>query len=192
MTSSTHAQPLIAGILPREGASRIALFVLIALAGSWLLAISGQFKVPFYPVPTTMQTFAAIAIGATFGARLGLAAGLLFLAQGAAGLPVFAGGAGIAYMAGPTGGYLLGFALAAYVVGLAADRGWATSPIKLFAVSVVGAGVILALGYAWLSTLIGAEQAWLAGVAPFLLGDLVKCVLVAALVPAAAALLRRN
>ncbi len=192
MTSSNHAQPMIARVLPEQGALRILLFVLIALAGSWLLAISGQFKVPFYPVPTTMQTFVVLLIGATLGARLGLATVLAFLAQGAIGLPVFTGGAGLAYMAGPTGGYLAGFAVAAWVVGLAAERGWAASPIRLFAVSLVGAGLILALGFAWLSTLIGAQQAWLAGVVPFLLGDLVKCVLAAALVPAAAGLLRRS
>ena len=192
MTSSTYAQPLISGALPRQGALRVALFVLIALAGSWLLAISGQFKVPFYPVPTTMQTFVVLVIGATLGARLGLATVLAFVAQGAAGLPVFTGGAGLADLAGPTGGYLVGFAVAVCVVGLAAERGWAASPVKLFAVNLVGAAAILALGYAWLSTLIGAEQAWVAGVLPFLLGDLVKCVLAAALVPAAAGLLRRD
>ncbi|WP_306120206.1 MULTISPECIES: biotin transporter BioY [unclassified Roseitalea] len=192
MTPTIRTRPLIAGALPEQGALRIALFVLIALAGSWLLAISGQFKVPFYPVPTTMQTFAAIVIGATFGARLGLATGALFLAQGAAGLPVFAGGGGLAYLAGPTGGYLVGFAVAAWLVGLAADRGVAASPFKLFAASIVGAVVILAMGYAWLATLIGAQAAWVSGVMPFLLGDLVKCVLAAALVPAAAGLLQRR
>jgi len=192
MSSTSSTQAIIGRAIPDQGVMRIVVFVLIALAGSWLLAISGQFKVPFYPVPTTMQTFAAIMIGATFGARLGLAAGVLFLAQGVAGLPVFAAGGGAAYLMGPTGGYLVGFAVTAYVVGLAADRGLAASPFKLFAVSLAGAAIILALGYAWLSTHFGAAQAWVAGVQPFLLADLAKCVLAAAVVPAATAALRRR
>ena len=166
---------------------------LLVLAGTGLLALSAKVQVPFYPVPMTMQTLAVLVIGAAFGWRLGALTILAYLAEGAMGLPVFAGkGAGLGYMMGPTGGYLVGYVALAVIAGWAADRGWDRNPLKLGAALTVGSALVLALGWAWLSTLIGAEKAWLGGVAPFVYGDLIKVALVAAAVPAVWSLFGRK
>ena len=111
---------------PARGAGRMARAALLALLGSALLTLSAKVQVPFYPVPMTMQTLVVLLIGMAFGARLGVAAVALYLAEGAVGLPVFAGtpekGIGLAYMIGPTGGYLLGFVVATAVAGWLAER----------------------------------------------------------------------
>ena len=101
--------------------------VMAVIAGIAVLAISAHIKIPFYPVPVTMQTLAVLAIGMTYGTRLGGATLLGYLGAGAVGAPVFAGGAGIAYMMGPTGGYLLGFFVAAVCWGRWLERGWTRS-----------------------------------------------------------------
>lgn len=192
MAISSNAQAPVYGAVPGEGAMRLVVLVLLAIAGSLLIALAGQIKVPFYPVPATLQTLAVFVIGAAYGLRLGGATVAFYLAQGALGLPVFTGGAGLAYMAGPTGGFLAGFLAAAVIIGWAADRGWARKPFKLFAATVVGGTVLLALGHAWLSGLIGPEKAWLAGVRPFILPELTKAALASALIPALAALFHRR
>ncbi len=111
----------------------------------------------------SLQTLAVFLIAIAFGSRLAVATLLLYLAEGAFGLPVFQGtpekGIGLAYMVGPTGGYLLGFLAAAAIVGLAADRGFDRNPLKLFAAVLVAEAVMMAFGFGWLSTLIGAEKA---------------------------------
>jgi biotin transport system substrate-specific component len=116
---------LIDALLPAAGLPVWVRNGLLVAGGSLLLTLSAKINVPFYPVPMTMQTFAVILIGAAFGWRLGTATVLFYLAQGAMGLPVFAGtpekGIGLAYMAGPTGGYLLGFAARAFVTGWLAN-----------------------------------------------------------------------
>jgi biotin transport system substrate-specific component len=113
---------------------------------------------------------------------------LLYLAQGAAGLPVFAGtpekGIGLAYMAGPTGGYLAGFVVMAAIAGWAADRGWSRNPLKLGAAMLVGESVMLVLGALWIGYLFGAEKMLAWGVGPFIVTDLVKLALAAMFVPA--------
>jgi biotin transport system substrate-specific component len=96
----------------------------LAVIGSILLTISAKIQVPFWPVPMTMQTLVVLVLGVAYGWRLAGATVLLYLAQGALSLPVFAGGGGLAYMSGPTGGYLVGFLLAAVAVGWLAERGW--------------------------------------------------------------------
>ena len=109
----THAGPSLVPQLAGTGLYQL----LAVIAGIAVLAVSAHIKIPFYPVPVTMQTLAVLAIGMTYGTRLGGATVLGYLGAGAAGAPVFAGGAGIAYMMGPTGGYLLGFFVAAIVLG---------------------------------------------------------------------------
>ena len=104
MAIASAARPLISLALPRDRATRLAIQVLAVLAGSMLLALSARVTVPFWPVPMTMQVLAVFVIGAAYGRKLALATLLAYLAEGAIGLPVFAGGAGLAYMAGPTGG----------------------------------------------------------------------------------------
>src|SRR5690606_28901841 len=139
----SHARPLAAGsrvmvqadspsisfvdaLWPAPGVPRVARGVLLALAGSALLTLSAKFQVPFYPVPMTMQPLVVLLIGLAFGASLGAATVLLYLAEGVIGLPVFAGppekGIGLTSMLGATGGYLVGFALAAAIVGWIAER----------------------------------------------------------------------
>jgi biotin transport system substrate-specific component len=191
MAIASAARPLISLALPRDRATRLAIQVLAVLAGSMLLALSARVTVPFWPVPMTMQVLAVFVIGAAYGRKLALATLLAYLAEGAVGLPVFAGGAGLAYMAGPTGGYLVGFAVAAVIAGWAADRGFDRNPFKLFAAMLVGELVILALGAGWLVVLFGADKAIAYGVGPFIVTDLVKVALAAAIVPAAWSLVER-
>ena len=170
--------------------------VALIIAGSLLLTLSAKIKVPFYPVPMTMQTLAVMLIGFTFGWRMAGATVLFYLAQGAFGLPVFAGtpekGIGLAYMMGPTGGYLLGFVLAAVLCGWLAERGWDRSPLRLVAAMILANGVIYLLGVAWLGSVVGWDKPVLAwGMIPFLYGDLLKIVLGAGLLTAGWKLLNR-
>ena len=182
-----NRRPTLAATLwPQQAASRIARFAALAIGGALALAVSAKTQVPFYPVPMTLQTLVVLAIGAAFGARLAAATVALYLAEGLLGLQVFAGAsAGPAYMAGPTGGYLLGFLVAATLVGWLAERGWDRSLGWLLAAVALGDLVILVCGFAWLAAMIGPEKAWLGGVVPFLPGDVVKTLLASALVAAA-------
>lgn len=178
---------LVSAVWPDRG-SRMLRLGAIVLLGTLLLTASAKIQVPFWPVPMTMQTFVVLFLGAALGARLGALTVLLYLAEGALGLPVFAGtpekGLGLAYMAGPTGGYLIGFAAGAYLVGWLAERGWDRSVLRLFVAMTLGHVVILGLGLAWLTQLIGFEKAWMLGVAPFYAATLFKTALGACMVPA--------
>ena len=148
-------------------ASRAQIF--LAVVGTLLLTLSAKTKVVLGPVDLSLQTLVVLLIAAGFGFRLGVATLLLYLAQGAMGLPVFQStpekGIGIAYMLGSTGGYLAGFVVMAAIVGWAADRGFDRNPLKLFGVMLTADAVMLAMGFAWLAMLIGAEKAWTFGVA---------------------------
>jgi len=153
--------------------------------GSVVLALSAKIEVPFWPVPMTLETLAVLGLAGTFGAPLAGAAILLWLAEGAAGLSVFAGvAAGPAYFLGPTGGYFAGFLAAALLVGFAADRGLRARPFVLFGVMLGGVAVIYLCGAAWLAHLVGWERSFRLGVAPFVPADLTKAALAAALVTA--------
>jgi len=163
--------------------------VLLAVAGSLALWISAKVQIPFYPVPITMQTLLVLVIGMAFGWKLGGATVALYLAEGAVGLPVFAGtpekGLGLAYMFGPTGGYLLGMLLAAIVVGWLATRGWGRNIATTFAAMFIGMAIIYAIGLMWLGSVLGWDKPILAwGLTPFLLGDLVKVGLAMIALPA--------
>lgn len=161
----------------------------LAVAATGLLTLSAKVQVPFHPVPMTMQTLVVLVIGAAFGWRLGAATILLYLAEGAAGLPVFTGtpakGLGLPYMLGPTGGYLIGFLAGAALAGFLAERGLTRSLPGALATMLAGSAVILALGFGWLAQFVGVEKAYALGVAPFIAGDLLKAGLGAALLPAA-------
>jgi biotin transport system substrate-specific component len=136
----------------------------------------------------TMQTMVVLMIGAAMGWRLGSAAVVAYLIEGALGLPVFAGtperGLGLAYMAGPTGGFLVGFLAATVVTGCLAEQGFGRTLPRLLVSMTIGQVVIVAFGLAWLSLHLGATQAWVLGAAPFVAGTLVKTVLAAALIQA--------
>ncbi|RWN55620.1 biotin transporter BioY [Mesorhizobium sp.] len=188
--------PLVSLALPEKGAARLATQLLLAIVGTLLLTLSAKTRVLLGPVDISMQTLAVFLISAAFGMRLGVATLLLYMAEGAIGLPVFQGtpekGIGIAYMLGSTGGYLAGFVVMAAIVGWAADRGWDRHPVKLFNAMLVAEIIMMAMGFAWLALLIGPEKSWQFGVVPFIVGDLIKVALAASLVPAVWSLLKRS
>ena len=183
-------QPTLASVLwPADGARLLRALVLI-FAGTVALTVSAKTQVPFYPVPMTMQTFVVLVIGMTYGWRLGGLTLLAYLAEGAAGLPVFANtperGIGLAYLAGPTGGYLVGFFVAAVVVGYLAERGWDRSVPRAALAMLAGHVIIFALGLLWLGTLIGyGEPLLVNGLYPFIPGAIFKLALAAAVLPLA-------
>ncbi len=172
----------------RIGARSLPMRIVFVLAGTLALALASRISVPMVPVPITMQTFAVTMIGALYGWRIGTLTVLAWLAEGMAGLPVLAGGAGgIAHFAGPTAGYLVSFPLMAAMVGWLAERGWTgTRLVQSFAAHFAANLFCLALGGAWLATLIGLEKAMMLGVVPFVLGALLKSALAATLLKAAA------
>lgn len=188
VTAVAKHRPLIASVLPQSGAVRLASQIGLALLGTLLLTLSAKAKVTLGPVDLSLQTLAVLAVGAAFGLRLGTATLLLYLAEGAIGLPVFQStpekGIGLAYMVGPTGGYLVGFVAMAAIAGWAADRGWDRSVLRFFTALLAAEIVMMTLGFVWLAALIGVDKAWTFGVAPFLLPDLIKVAIAALGVPA--------
>lgn len=158
--------------------------------GSLVLAASSYIEAPMWPVPITLQTYAVCIIGALFGARLAAATVAAYLIEGAVGLPVFAGGgAGFVHFFGPTGGYLIGFLAAATLIGALVERGWSKGILSLLGLMLLGHIVILALGALQLQLFVGWSQAWASGVAPFVVGTIIKTVAAAATVRAASPLL---
>jgi len=193
MNAMAHSSStLIENIWPdsRSGAGRALRYVLLAVTGSLALAVAAKIQVPFFPVPMTMTTFVVLGIGMAYGWRLGGATLLLYLAEGAAGLPVFAGtpekGIGLAYMMGGTGGYLVGYVLAAVACGWLAERGWDRHVLTTALAMFIGNVLIYAPGLLWLGALFGWDKPILEwGLTPFILGDLTKLALAAALLPMA-------
>ena len=158
----------------------------IAILGSILLAISAKIKNPFYPVPMTMQTFVVLLLGVSLGWKLGLFTVALYLVEGIAGLPVFAGtpekGMGIVYFTGPTMGYLIGFLLAVYLTGF---FNFDNNFFKNFSRLLFSVSFIYLLGLIWLGSLIGWDKpVFKLGAQPFLLAELFKILLLALLMPA--------
>ena len=164
---------------------KIIKLTLITIVGSILILISAKIKIPFYPVPMTMQTFAILLIGITLGYKMGLATVILYLFEGIMGFPVFANspekGIGITYFIGPTMGYLIGFLVAAYFSGLFKyDKGIINTFFKL----IFSVSFIYIFGIVWLGTLIGWEKPiFKLGVQPFLLAELFKMLLLLFLIP---------
>jgi biotin transport system substrate-specific component len=156
----------------------------IALIGTIILAISSKIKIPFYPVPMTMQTFVVLLIGITLGWKMGIATISLYLFEGIIGLPVFSGtpekGIGLVYFTGPTMGYLLGFIVTVYFAGsLTYDKNVFTNFLKLF----FATSFIYIIGMAWLGVLIGWDKPiFKLGAQPFLLAELFKIILISLLV----------
>lgn len=175
---------------------RIARNLVLVLAGSALLTLAAKLRVPFVPVPLTLQDFAVLLIAMSFGWRLGTATVLAYLGQGALGLPVFAGtpelGSGIAYMLGPTGGYLLGFAGAAALVGWLAERGFDRRPATAALAMAAGLGLILACGASWLARFMPVEEVLAVGLLPFLPAALLKIALATGLFPSVRRALMRT
>ena len=168
--------------------------VLLAVLGSAIVAVAAQINIPMQPVPLTLQTLAVLAIGGAYGSRLGAATLALYAVEGAAGLPVFAEmKSGLATIAGPSGGYIIGFILAAGLVGWLAERGWDRNILKMFAAMIAGAAVLYIPGLAWLYQFTsGIAQTYEWGLGPFIVGDLIKAALAALGFPAAWHLLGRR
>ena len=186
MTALAHA-------LGRRSTARSALItdVMLVVLGSAVMAGLAQvsFPLPFTPVPVSGQTLGVMLVGASLGAWRGGAAMLLYLAEGAAGLPVFAEGqSGLVYLtAKPTTGFLWGFVVGAAVIGLLAQLGWDRSIGSAIGAMFVGEVVVFAMGVTWIAHLLGVsgEQALDFGFYPFVLGDLLKLLIAAGLLPAA-------
>jgi len=153
------------------------------VVGCLLMTVSAKLQVPFWPVPMTMQTFMALGIGAAYGARLAGVTLAAYLAQGAIGLPVFAGVGGLAYLAGPTGGYLVGFLAAAVLVGWLADRGSCRTRLSTLAAFALGTLAIFALGAGWLAVLFGPRMAIVSGILPFVTSEAAKVALAVLVFP---------
>lgn len=162
----------------------------LAVVGTLLLTLSAKIQVPFYPVPMTMQTFVVLSLGMIYGWRLAGATMLLYMAEGAMGLPVFAGtpekGIGLVYMMGGTGGYLVGYVLAASAVGWLAEKGWDRTMLGTSLAMVIGNALIYIPGVLYLGALYGWDKPifeW--GFTPFILGDAVKLALATCVMPLA-------
>jgi biotin transport system substrate-specific component len=180
--------------------------IMLAIIGSLIVAISAQVSVPMMPVPMTLQTLAVLAVGAAYGARLGAITLALYALEGAAGLPVFANfQAGLFLPTGEiiaTGGFIIGFILAAGLVGHLVEKGWGTNIVKLCGAMLLGAAIVYVPGLiwlvGWLCVMKGMEVtsaisiALTTGMLPFILGDIIKAVLAALAFPAAFSLLGRR
>ena len=156
--------------------SKLIKYIFLALIGSIILAISSKIRIPFYPVPMTMQTFVVILVGITFGWKIGVATISLYLFEGLIGLPVFAGtpekGIGLTYFVGPTMGYLVGFIFATFVAGY---LNFNTNILFVFLKLIFSVSIIYILGILWLGNLIGWDKPILElGLKPFLFAELFK------------------
>ncbi len=166
-------------LIKQNTQTQIIKSLLIILLGSIVLAISSKVKIPFYPVPMTMQTFVVLLIGMSFGYKIGLATIGLYLIEGIAGLPVFSNsperGVGLVYFTGPTMGYLIGFFFACFLASLIkTDDNYFIIFIKL----ILSVSTIYILGVLWLGTLIGWDKPIIQlGVVPFLLAEVFKIAL---------------
>ena len=159
--------------------SKVIKSLLIIVLGSVALTISAKIKIPFYPVPMTMQTFVVMFLGLSFGYKIGLATVSLYLFEGIIGLPVFSSsperGIGLVYFTGPTMGYLIGFLSASYLASFVNSK---DNLFKIFIKLIIAVSTIYLLGIIWLGTLIGWEKPiYSLGVAPFLLAELFKILL---------------
>lgn len=203
MTSISLGAPVLADALPRPRAvaSRRVVDALLVAAGAGLVALCAQVIIPFWPVPLTMQTFAVLVVGTTLGAARGAIALSLYLVLGVIGLPIFSGGASGSLFAMTSGGYIVGFVAAAALVGWLARRSWDRRVVGAFVAFVAGSAVIYAFGLVWLGFSLDRLGAAVwgdamgydsvvaatlgAGLYPFLVGDLVKALLAAAVLPLA-------
>jgi biotin transport system substrate-specific component len=186
MTEKATSIPAI--VLQRLVRGRVAADMLLVVGASMLIALAAQIAIPlpFTPVPLTLQPLAVILVGVTLGSTRGAAAAALYLLEGASGLPVFAEGHGGAiWLAGFTGGYLLSYPFAAWVSGFVSERGWGNSMLRAITGMLLSLGIIYLGGWAWFATLTNARYAFVNGVAPFVIADIVKVALGAALLPKA-------
>ena len=193
-TSFDHAQPdtlIGAALAPLDWTRSVSLAVVFSL----LTALAAQIVIPIGPVPITGSTFAVLLTGALLGSRLGAMAMIVYLVEGGVGLPFFYGGSGgIGHLLGPTGGYLVAFPAAAFITGAFAENGWDKRFVTAVAAMAVGSIVILLAGWAWFSVLMHTAplDAFKVSVAPHIIGDVIKILLAAAVLPTGWAVLKRK
>ncbi len=186
-TSQTLAQRIV----PRQGILENAWVynLMLTVLGSWFVALLAQISIPlgFTPVPITGQTLGVLLVGSLLGTRLGTLALLLYVAQGAIGLPFFAdGNSGVQVLYGSTAGYIFGFVLAAALTGWLAERGWDRKVSTTVLSMVLGTVLIYVPGVLWLAGFVGGlGEAMVLGVLPFLLGAVIKIAVAAGVLPGA-------
>ena len=193
MQTTTYSRPdtlLGAALAPMDWTRAVSLVVAFSLFN----AAAAQFSLNIGPIPITGQSFAVTLTGALLGSRLGALALVAYILEGCSGLPFFANGAGgLHVLFGPTGGYLVSFPAAAYITGAFAENGWDRRFLTAAAAMTIGSIVILLAGWSWLVVLHTPPVAGFnAGVKPFLLGDVVKVILAAAVLPTGWAILKRK
>jgi biotin transport system substrate-specific component len=182
----TTVRTIPSALLTRIVRGRAALDVLLVVAASAIIAIAAQIAIPIPGtiVPLTMQPLAVLLVGVTLGSTRGAAAAALYLLEGFSGLPVFAQGhGGPLWLAGPTAGYLFSYPFAAFLAGWFSQRGWGSTRLRAVAGMLVALGVIYLGGWSWLAAFTSANGAWIAGVRPFILADMVKVAIGASLLP---------
>ena len=164
-------------------------YILVVFAGTLILAVSSKIKIPFYPVPMTMQTLIVLSLGALFGWKIGIATIILYLFEGMIGLPVFAGtpekGLGLVYFVGPTMGYLIGFIPAVFFSGLLRVHIKYNLIIKFilyFIIYTFSVSFIYLFGLIWLTNFVPVEKIWLLGALPFLPAELLKVLILTSFV----------
>jgi biotin transport system substrate-specific component len=173
-------------LLTRLVRGRAALDVMLVLVASAIIAIAAQIAIPIpgTVVPLTMQPLAVLLVGVTLGSTRGAAAAALYLLEGFSGMPVFAQGHGGAiWLAGPTAGYLFSYPFAAFIAGWFSERGWGSTILRAVTGMLVALAVIYLGGWSWLAAFAGAKGAWLGGVRPFILADILKVAIGASLLP---------
>jgi len=191
MTTYSRSETLLGTALaPMDWTRSVSL----VFAFSLFNALAAQFSLKIGAIPITGQTFAVTLTGALLGSRLGALALVAYLVEGSSGLPFFAGGTGgLAVLFGPTGGYLVSFPAAAYITGAFAENGWDRKFLSAAAAMAVGSLLILAAGYCWLLALrTPPVAAFIFGIKPFIIGDIIKILLAAAVLPSGWAILKRK
>ena len=166
-------------LIKQSNQSKLIKYFLIVILGSIALTISAKIKIPFYPVPMTMQTFVVLFLGLSFGYKIAIATICLYLLEGIFGLPVFSNsperGIGLVYFTGPTMGYLIGFLTASYLASYVNSK---DNMFKIFLKLTLAVSTIYLLGILWLGTLIGWDKPLFnLGVQPFLLAEVFKLLL---------------
>lgn len=191
MSSYAKADTLMgAALAPLDSVRSTGLVIVFSL----IIAACAQFSIYIGPIPITGQTFAVLLTGMLLGSRLGAAAVIAYLIEGAIGLPFFAGGgAGLVRFLGPTAGYLVAFPAAAFIVGAFAEHGWDKRYPTAVAAMAIGSAIIFLGGWAWFAILTNTSPvaAFKLAVLPFLLGDVIKIALGAAVLPTGWALLKK-
>lgn len=185
MNHALKKTTLIDAIVP-HAPSTLAKNTALILVGSWVIALSAQisFYTPWSLIPVTLQTFSILLLACTFGKHRGTLAVITYIAQGAAGFPFFAGAKfGLAHLQGPTAGYLSGFILAAYIVGVAAERGKDRSFMALIPYIILAYAVIFTCGVTWLTRFVGFPASIYQGFILFIPGEILKMLAINSLLP---------